>query len=77
MAFDSEPKTPGTQSSCYQGQLARTISENVGVMEDFVDKVWTSDGASGSESIYSKAFTTAFDYFINSPPADKARGTIL
>ena len=71
VAFDSEPKTPvSEETECYRTQLARTISENIPAMEQFVDNIWTTEG----ESVYTKAFHKAFQYFINSPSSNGYRG---
>ena len=59
------------ETDCYRTHLARTISENIPAMEQFVDNIWTTEG----ESVYSKAFHKAFQYFVNSPSTNGYRGS--
>ena len=74
VAFDEDPSTPSSaESNCYQTKLARVVPENLKALERFVNNVWISVGPSASESVYSKAFFTAFQYFINSPSAEPRR----
>ena len=72
MAFDKESSTPGGKKFCYQKELAMAVPNNLKRLEKFVNETWT-DGPNNSGSNYSKAFRTAFQYFINSPSSHPRR----
>ena len=74
MAFDGEAVTPG---DCYTERLVLSIPVNIRAMEDFVNSIPLSTGGTSGESSYSKAFHTAFQYFINSYQKDDGRGNTL
>ena len=68
VAFDGEAETPG---DCYTQRLALSIPVNIQAMEDFVNSIPLSTGGTSGESSYSKAFHTAFQFFINSNSDDQ------
>ena len=71
VAFDGEAQTP---KHCYSDRLALSIPVNIQAMEDFVNSIPLSTGGTSGESSYSKAFHTAFQFFINSYKKDDERG---
>ena len=78
VTFDEEPSTPSSaETNCYQKNLARALPENLETLERFVNNVWISDGPNANKSVYSKAFYTAFQYFINSPNSDPRRKYVI
>ena len=78
VAFDEHPCTPSSaETDCYQTKLARVVPENLKALERFVNNVWISDGSRANQSVYSKAFRTAFEYFINSPSTEHRRESVV
>ena len=51
-----------------------SIPVNIQAMEDFVNSIPLSTGGTSGESSYSKAFHTAFQFFINNYKKDDERG---